>query len=240
MGELEKSRYHFEASLAAYDERHPQRSALGSDLGVFARAFYSHSLWLLGNDDSAVSHVEEAVAHARRLEHVYSIALALAYEALLHQMRGDAGKVLNRAEEVVALCDRYSFAYYGDWAHVLIGWARGLEQPAEGIRRIESALLRFDATGAQQRRPYYLSLLADAYARLGHRQRAASILDAAITMARERAECCWLPALYFQKSELDPPPRRAATLRCALELARSQNSRSLERRILSSPVAPAV
>lgn len=240
MGELEMSRHHFEASLAAYDERHPQRSALGSDLGVFARAFYSHSLWLLGNDDAAVSHVEQAVAHARRLDHVYSMALALAYEALLHQMRGDAGKALTRAEEVVALCDRYGFAYYGDWAHVLIGWARGLERPAEGVRRIESALLRFDATRAQQRRPYYLSLLADTYTRLGNRQRAASIVDAAITVARECADVWWLPALYFQKSELDPPQQRAATVRCALELARSQNSRSLERRILAPSIAPAI
>jgi tetratricopeptide (TPR) repeat protein len=240
MGELDISRYHFETSLAAYDERHPQRSALGSDLGVFTRAFYSHSLWLLGNERAAVAHAEQAVAHARRLDHVYSQALALAYEALLHQMRGDAGKVLNRAEEVVALCDRYGFAYYGDWAHVLIGWARGLEQPAEGVERIESALVRFDATRAQARRPYYLSLLAETYTRLGHRDRAASILDAAITMARKRADGWWLPALYFQKSELDPPPRRAATLRCALELARSQNSRSLERRILASSIAPSI
>jgi tetratricopeptide (TPR) repeat protein len=240
MGELEMSRFHFEASLAAYDERHPQRSALGMDLGVFARAFHSHTLWLLGDDEAAVSHVERAVAHARRLDHFYSMALALAYEALLHQMRGDAGKVLTQAEEVVALCDRYGFAYYGDWAHVLIGWARGLEQPAEGVEHIESALLRFDAARAQQRRPYYLSLLAETHVRLGNRERAASIVDAAITVARENADVWWLPALYFQKSELDPPPQRAATLRSALELARAQNSRSLERRILASSLAPSI
>jgi predicted ATPase/DNA-binding SARP family transcriptional activator len=240
MGELDMSRYHFEASLAAYDDQHPQGSALGLDLGVFARAFYSHTLWLLGHDDAAVSHVEQAVAHARRLDHVYSMALALAYEALLHQMRGDAGKVLDRAEEVVALCDRYGLAYYGDWAHVLIGWARGLEQPAEGAQRIEAALLRFDATRSQQRRPYYLSLLAETHARLGNRERAASIVDTAITVARQNADVWWLPALYFQKSELDPPPQRPATLRCALEVARSQNSRSLERRILASPLAPSI
>ena len=150
------------------------------------------------------------------------------------------GKVLTSAEEVVALCDRYGLAYYGDWAHVLIGWARGLVQPGDGVERIESALVRFDAVRAQQRRPYYLSLLADTYIGLGDRQRAASIVDAAITVARENADVWWLPALYFQKSELDPPPERAATLRCALELARSQNSRSLERRILASSIAPPI
>jgi DNA-binding SARP family transcriptional activator len=240
MGELDMSRHHFEASLAAYDERHPQRSALGSDLGVFTRSFYSHALWLLGDEGAAVSHVERAVALARRLEHAYSQALALAYEAMLHQMRREAGKVLESAEAAVALCDRYGFAYYGDWAHVLIGWARGLERPAEGIERIESALERFDATGAQARRPYYLSLLAETYARLGNRERAASIVDAAIMMARERGDLWWLPALYCQKSEFDPPTERAATLRCALELARAQNSRSLERRILASSPAPSI
>ena len=55
-------------------------------------------------------------------------------------------QVLDCAEAVVALCERYGFAYYGDWAQVLIGWARGLERPAEGVEMIESALDRLDAT----------------------------------------------------------------------------------------------
>ena len=140
MGELDASRHHFEAALAAYDERHPQRSALGSDLGVFAHAWYSSTLWLLGDEGAALSQVEQAVALARRLNHVYGQTLALAYAGLLHQMRRDADQVLECAEAVVALCERYGFAYYGDWAQVLIGWARGLERPAEGVEIIESAL----------------------------------------------------------------------------------------------------
>ena len=88
VGELEAGRgMHFEAALAAYDERHPQRSALGSDLGVFAHAWYSHTLWLLGDEAAAVAHADEAIALSRRLDHQYSQTLALAYAALLHQMR---------------------------------------------------------------------------------------------------------------------------------------------------------
>ena len=89
LGELDASRHHFEAALAAYDEEHPQRSALGSDLGVFAHAWYSHTLWLLGDENAAVAHAEQAIALARRLDHMYSQTLALAYAALLHQMRRD-------------------------------------------------------------------------------------------------------------------------------------------------------
>ena len=240
MGELDASRHHFEAALTAYDERHPQRSALGSDLGVFAHAWYAHALWLLGEEVAAVSHVEQAVALARRLDHVYSQTLALAYAGMLHQMRRDAHHVLHCAEAVVALCERYGFAYYGDWAQVLIGWARGLERPTEGVEMIESALDRLDAQRAQARRPYYLSLLAEVYSLIGNRDRAASILDAAITIAIERADLWWLPALYLQKSELEPPPERDATRRRGLELARAQNSRGLERRILASSIATSI
>jgi predicted ATPase len=234
VGELDSSRHHFEAALRAYDERHPQRSALGSDLGVFAHAWYAHALWLLGDENDAVAHAEQGVALARRLDHVYSQTLALAYAGMLHQMRRDANHVLYCAEAVVALCERYGFAYYGDWAQALIGWVRGQERPAEGVAKIESALERLDAKRAQARRPYYLSLLAETYSLAGNRDRTVSVLDAAITMALERADVWWLPALYLQKSEFEPPPEREGMLRRGLELARAQHSRGLEQRILAS------
>ena len=171
---------------------------------------------------------------------MYSQTLALAYAALLHQMRLDTERALACAEAVVALCERYGFAYYGDWAHALIGWARGQERPAEGVEIIESALERLDRNRAQARRPYYLSLLAETYSRLGNRGRTASILDAAITMALERGDVWWLPALYLQKSELEPASEREATLRRALVLTRTQHSRGLEQRILASSIASSI
>jgi hypothetical protein len=83
-------------------------------------------------------------------------------------------------------------------------------------------------------------LLAEGYSLLGKRDRTASILDAAITTALERADLWWLPALYLQKSELGPPPERDATLHRGLELARAQNGQGLERRILASSIARSI
>jgi tetratricopeptide (TPR) repeat protein len=240
VGELDGSRHHFDAALTAYDEEHPQRSALGSDLGVFAHAWYAHTLWLLGDEHAAVERAEQAIALARRLDHPYSQTLALAYAALLHQLRLDTERVAACAEAVVTLCERYGFAYYGDWAHALLGWVHAQERPAEGVEIIETALERLDRNRAQARRPYYLSLLAETYGRLGNRERMESIVDAAITMALDRGELWWLPMLYVQKSELEPPPERDATLRRALALARAQNSRGLERRILAASTASSI
>jgi tetratricopeptide (TPR) repeat protein len=237
MGELEASRNHFEAALSAYDERCPQRSALGSDLGVFAHAWYAHALWLLGEEDTALDHAERAIALARRLDHLYSQTIALAYAGLLHQMRGDADRVRECGAAVVTLCERYGFAYYGDWAQVLLGWVHAHERPAQGVDIIESALERLDANRAQARRPYYMSLLAETCLFAGNRDRAASILDAAVAMALERSDVWWLPALYLQKSELEMPRVRESTRRRALELALAQDSRGLTRRILAATAA---
>jgi DNA-binding SARP family transcriptional activator len=240
LGELEASRDHFEAALAAYDEAHPQRSALGSDLGVFAHAWYSHTLWLLGEENAAMAHAEQAIDLAQRLDHKYSQTLALAYGALLHQMRLDPAGVLACAEAAVELCARHGFAYYGEWASVLIGWARGQERPEEGIPIIESALESLDRNRAQARRPYYLSLLADTYARLGKRDRATSIVESAIGMALDRGDVWWLPALYLRRSDFEAAPEREAMLQRALALARAQHSRGLEQRILASSVTSSI
>jgi tetratricopeptide (TPR) repeat protein len=239
-GQLALSKQHFDASLAAYDEANPRHSALGSDLGVFAYAWSAHTMWLLGDDQEAGARAEQAIALARRRQHVYSEALAHAYAALLHQMRLDTPGTLASAETAVLLCDRYGIAYYGDWARVLIGWAQGVERPADGIAIIEAALERLEANRAQARRPYYLSLLAQTYERLGSRERAATLVNAAIAMALERGDVWWLPALQLQKAELETGPSREAALRQALATARSQGSRALERRILESPVATTV
>ena len=233
-GDLEAAREHFEASLAAYDEAHPQRTALGSDLGVFGHAWYSHALWLLGEEAAALSHADQAIALARRLDHMYSQSLAFAYASLLHQLRRDPRRVLEAAEAAVATCERYGLAYYGEWAQALIGWARGQEQPNEGIRIIESAIERLDAIRARARRPYFLLLLAETYSLAGRADRATSILEHAIALANEGGEVCWLPALYLQKGELEPVTDRARTINRALEAARAQHSRGLERQILGT------
>jgi DNA-binding SARP family transcriptional activator len=233
-GELDASRRHFEASLSAYDPRHPQRSALGSNLGVFAHAWYSHALWLLGEEPDALAHADEGIALAQSLDHPFSHTIALAYAALLHQMRGDATQVLAYAQSAVALCERYGFAYYGNWAGVLIGWARGEVNPAEGVALIEAALERLDRDRAQARRPYYLSLLAQGYLRLADLDRTTSILTTAINISLSGGEVWWLPALYLQKSAIEPPIERDATLRLALDTALAQHSRALEQRILAA------
>jgi tetratricopeptide (TPR) repeat protein len=232
LGRLEESQRHFEAAVSSYDRDRPRASPLASDLGVFAHAWYSHTLWLLGNEPAALANVEEAVGRARRLNDRFSETIGLAYAAMLHQMRVDTDRVSDCADEVIALCGRYGFAYYGDWANALAGWVRGHEDPAAGVAQMQAALERLERNRAQARRPHYLSLLAELHSWAGRRDPASATVDAAITMAVARDDAWWLPALYFQKSEFGPADAKAATLRQALATARAQRNRGLEQRIL--------
>jgi DNA-binding SARP family transcriptional activator/predicted ATPase len=258
VGELESARRHFESGIAAYDERTPQQSALGSDLGVFTRAWFAHTLWLLGDVEGARAQAEESLALARRLDQPYSETLGQAYAALTFQLRGEVDKVSASAQAVVALCERYGFAYYRDWAHVLLGWVRGQEgHAAEGVEWIQQALGRLDAQRAQARRPYYLSLLADTHLQAGDRVRAARIFDEAIAMALARDDRWWLPELYRRRAQLGTGVASAGAagasagagaavagaagaagagtdmLREALRIAHAQGSRTIASRILA-------
>jgi DNA-binding SARP family transcriptional activator len=207
LGELEAARTHFTAALAAYDERAPRRSASGSDLGVFAHAWYAHDLFLLGDPDGARQEAASAIALARRLEHPYSLALALAYGALTHQLRDDVPGTLACAEEALALCDRYAFAYYDDWARVLSGWARGRQgDPRAGLPLIERGLQGLEARRARARRPYYLGLLAETLVAAGRYGPAAAAIDDGINIALSHGDRWWLPALLRQKAALQPGP----------------------------------
>lgn len=238
VGELVEAGEHFEAALAAYDARPRQQSALASDLGVFAHGWYSHTLWLLGEDASALRHATQAIALARERGHMYSLTLAYAYAALLHQMRRDEAGLTECTNAVADLCARHGFAYYGEWARVLAGWAHGQTDPMQGITEIEAALGQLDARRAQARRPYYLSLLAELCVASGERDRAAAIVRAAVALAETRGERWWLPALYQQQSELEPAPTSTATRERAFALARAQHNAGLERRILAWSPTP--
>ena len=109
-----------------------------------------------------LSACREAIELARAIDDPYSLAMALAYAAITHQMRHDLPELQDAVAELRELCDRYGFAYYREWALILDGWSgtgpAGLDLARPGINNLKSQ-------GAFARMPYWLSLLADLCAR---------------------------------------------------------------------------
>ena len=85
---------------------------------------------------------------------------------------------------------------------ILHGWVQ-IEQGrnAEGVSRIEEGLSCWRTLGAELLRPYYLSLLAQGYARKGQVNEGLRILDEAL-VSLSSTERWWEAELYRLKGEL--------------------------------------
>jgi tetratricopeptide (TPR) repeat protein len=216
---------HFERAVRAYL---PGRStmAIGFEPGAFAMSWESHALWLSGAPSRALERHREAMELATT-RGPHSLALANAYGAVLFQCLGDEDEMAVKARAAIELCERYGFAYYGEWGRILLAWHDRNEPGSNCVARIEAALESLRSIGAELRRPYYLAILAQTHLATGDRDRANAVLGAALATATGNEDLYWLPEIHRLIAELGPESSREATLRLALDLARRQASRSL-------------
>ena len=182
-----------------------------------------------------------AIALAQELSHPYSLALAFAYAAMLHQFRREPGAVGKRAAAAMALCVEHKFAYYMAWATILQGWVLSESADREdGITQMQQGLEALQATGASVRKPYYLTLLAEAYGQSGRAKDGLVLLHEALMAARETGEVWREAELHRLQGELllrlaVPDPSQAAScFHQALTIAQRQDAKALELRAAMS------
>jgi hypothetical protein len=201
--------------------------SVGTRADVQGTAWAAHAHWLLGHDNDALSSCNSAIALARAIEHPYSLAVALAYGSITHQMRNDLSELRDTVAELRALCERYGFAYYREWVLILDGWSRsdesGLDLARQGISNLKSA-------GSLARMPYWLSLLAALSAGSGRPDAARATLDAALADAHAHDDVWWLPEVMRMRAVYDDAESALSRLRSAAQLAAAQGSVALLRR----------
>jgi DNA-binding SARP family transcriptional activator/tetratricopeptide (TPR) repeat protein len=198
--------------------------SFGTRPDVHGKAFSAHAHWLLGHQDEALAACREAITLARAIDHPYSQAVALAYGAITHQLRGDLAELRSLVGELRRLCDRYDFAYYREWALILDGWSRGGAPGADLVRR---GISNLKSEGAFARMPYWLSLLADVSARDDQPGAARATLDAALAAGRVHDDVWWLPEVMRMRAAYDEEQAALARLRSAARLAAAHGSAAL-------------
>jgi hypothetical protein len=201
--------------------------SIGTRPDVHGTAWAAHAHWLLGHDADALSSCNNAIKLARTIDHPYSLAVALAYGAITHQVRQDIPELRDTVSELRELCDRYGFAYYRDWGLVLDGWSR-MDEPGIGLARQGISNLR--SAGSFARMPYWLSLLADLLARSNRPAAARATLDAAVAAGQARDDLWWLPEVMRMRAAHDAGEAASARLRSAAQMAAAHGSVALLRR----------
>jgi class 3 adenylate cyclase/predicted ATPase len=242
-GEFDRARQHWEQSFALYEPRqHRDNVFLFSfDLGVFTLCISPHALWHLGYPAQALATGQQALDLAREVSHPFSLAVAQDYVAMLHQFRRDRPAAHELSAAAIALCSEQGFAYYLAWAHLLQGWS--LSRPGEdqeGITQMRHGLEALRATGGQVRLPYYLSLMAEACGQAGQVEDGLALVAEALTRAETTEERWRVAELYRLQGDLclqQAVPDASQAESCfvqALDVARSQQAKSLELRAATS------
>ena len=238
MGQMVEARNLFEKIVSAHNDRHIQelQEAQGLNFLVHGLAWNSHALWCLGYPQRALHSAQAAIKHAREYAQPFSQALAITYLAMLQNWQADTDTYSAHADEACTLTLDCKAPYYHAWASIQMRFARAMQQPdANNINDLRDAIQGFADTGARVRLPLYFSLLAQACHKAGRWEEGLDALEQALAESFQNNEHWWDAEIHRLRGELmwaqgaDSGDSEAAFLR-ALEIARSQQAKSLELR----------
>jgi len=243
LGAFVPARTHLEQGIALYDPQHPRslgRSGL-QDGGVVCRCFGAQTLWYLGFPDQARLQSHQGLTLAHHVAHPFSLAFALCFAALVHQLRHEVQAVQAQAEAAITLSCERDFALYVGFGTILRGWALAHQgQAQEGIAQLHQGLTAYRATGTEIGRPHYLALLAEAQGIRGQPAAGLTALTEALTLVDSSGERFYEPELHRLKGALllqsssEHATEAETCFQHAIRIAQSQQAKSWELRSVTS------
>jgi predicted ATPase len=242
-GDFIDVRNHSRQGLTLYnpDQHRAGIAAYNQNPGIICGYLTALCNWVLGYPTQASLAMEQTLAHAKELQHPYSIGLTLLFSAQLFQLRREPGPARARAEEAIAVSVEHGLHAVELWCLLPRGWASVQKGDAPaGIADIREAMDRRRVLGIGAVWPWFLALLADAQGALGQFEDAFRALDEALQWVRQNDERLYVAEVHRIKGELllrQASAHAVQAERCfeeALALARREQAKSWELRAAMS------
>ena len=243
LGTVASAHTHFTQGVALYDPQQHRAAAFlyGEDAGVVCRSYAPWTLWYLGYPEQGLTRSQEAVTLAQQMAHPFSLGFALTNAAKCHQFRREGRAAQEYAEAAIRLATDKGFPHWRALSSLQRGWALAQQgQAKEGIEQLTQGLIALRATGAEVGQPYYLALLAEAYGIRGQPETGLTMLTEALTGVDKTGERWYEAEIYRLTGELllqqssDHQTEAEFSFHHALDIARSQQAKSLELRTATS------
>jgi TOMM system kinase/cyclase fusion protein len=242
-GDFQACREHTEQGLNLYDRAQHGKLVLkyGQDPGVTNTVYLAWSLWYLGFADRALERVEQGVELARALNHPLTTTLALNYQALVHNYRGEHQLAAARADEGMAIATEHELALWQAWSQIQQGWALlGSGERTRGADLLKNGVDGWTKTGAKAGLTFFLESLVWSYWQSGALDDAMRTIEELEEWMRQKSELFIQAELLRLRGEVmlarSSENEREAEQHflTGLEIARRQKARAWELRLVMS------
>jgi predicted ATPase len=195
----------------------------------------------LGHPDRALAVSEAAEALAKRVDHPFSLALALFFAGIVHFERGEIDRAQQRVEEVMNLAEQLGFPFYLGMGRFSRGRARIASGEREsGIAEMQQALVELARIGSGVGAPQGLFALAEGFRKVGRHDDALGALALGVAQAEQQGQHYYDAELQRLRAEilLDTDGNAIAEAEAlfgqSLEIARRQEAKTFELRAATS------
>ncbi len=160
--------------------------------------------------------------------------------SFLHHLRREEQIVQDHAEPALKLATEKGFSQWIATGIIMRGWALAQQgMGAEAVTPMHQALDGWRGSGAKLVVPYYLLLLAEAYAAVGDAKAGLTTVKESLKAAQSSGECWFEAEMYRLQGEFLLKQNGAETeieacFNKALDVASRQKAKSLELRIAMS------
>lgn len=228
-GDFVNADRYLEQALRPYREN--SRGDLAYDGGLYTMAFRFVTLWALGHPDRAEALRVEAFGIAGKRRDPYSLALVLAFGAILARERGDLALARDWAEQTMAIAtEQRLFAWWAPGA-VHYGHAKVVEGDVDGgLALIRQGLERYRMLGVMCSYAFYLPYFASACLEAGRPGEAQAVIEEGLDLSRTLMARCYESELLRLRGELLRQQGQVETaegsFRQALAMAERDGARS--------------
>jgi tetratricopeptide (TPR) repeat protein len=164
IGEMSGAIEHCDKAAQYYDrdKRSVYHSMYRMDPGVFLHSERARTLWIIGQPDTALEARDAALELGADSPDPRSLAFAMLFAAVLHQLRREIDKCLEFSSRCIAICDEHGIAQERVWAMAVHGWALAHSgKPDEGIKELEASIGIQRSRHAELNLTYALRQLAE-------------------------------------------------------------------------------
>jgi len=196
-------------------------------------------LLCLGLPEQALTRSSAAIAEARSLAHLPSLAVSLANGTTVLSLIGSNTALDEWTAQLVTVTTEQGFPVWRAQGTMFRGWVKVKNgDVGEGISLLRSGSSAYRATGAEAWMPHFYALLAKACEMAGQVREALTQFDLALQIVENTGQR-WLAAelnrekgqLMFREGQFEPAER---LYRKALDIAREQGAKLWELRAAAS------